>query len=108
MAYIEIPLRNDVYFYSEKILLEGILYTFEFRFNSRQSVWYMDIGDAAGIKKIIGIPMFINFPLTNNYIGIIEGVPPGQILLIDETNQNKLPTRDNMGIDMKLIYVEAG
>jgi len=51
--------------------------------------------------------LLINYPLTRRFIGSIDGIPPGQFMMIDETDQERNAGRDNLGIDIKLIYLEA-
>lgn len=107
MAYLEIPLRTDIYSYTEKVTLDGVVYTLEFHYNSRKDVWVMDIGDSAGVVLLAGVPLIIDYPLTARFIGVIEGLPPGQFVMVDETDQERNAGRDNLGNDIKLIYVEA-
>lgn len=107
MAYLEIPVRTDIYSYTEKVTLDGVLYTLGFHFNSRKDCWVMDIGDSAGEILLAGIPLMINYPLTRRFIGYIDGLPNGQFMMIDETDQERNAGRDNLGDDIKLIYLEA-
>ena len=108
MAYLEVPLRTDIYAYTQKTAIEGVVYTLGLKYNSRMGRWVLDIMDAAGEMLLSGIKMLINYPMTRRFIGRIEGLPEGHFIIVDETGQERNPGRDDLGDDIKLIYVETG
>jgi len=108
MAYLEVPLRSGVYSYTQKTTIESVVYTLGLRYNARMERWVVDIMDAAGNMLLAGVKLLINLPLTRRFVGTLEGFPEGQFMIVDETGQERNPTRDDLGDDIKLIYVETG
>jgi len=108
MAYLEVPLRTDIYAYTQKTTIEEVVYTLGLRYNARMERWVLDIMDAAGEMLLAGVKLLINYPLTRRFVGSIEGLPEGHFMIVDETGQERNPTRDDLGDDIKLIYVETG
>lgn len=107
MDYIEIPLRRDIFDYTQQITLEAVIYTLGIRYNGRMDRWLLDIKDAAASDLLLGIPLLNGVPLTYKWVGRIVGLPPGQFLLVDETGAGRSPSKDDLGDDLKLIYYEA-
>jgi len=108
MAYLEVPLRTDIYAYTQKTTIEGAVYTLGLRYNARMERWVLDVMNAAGEMLLAGVKLLINYPLTHRFVGSIEGLPEGHFMIVDETGQERNPTRDDLGDDIKLIYVETG
>jgi hypothetical protein len=107
MDFIEIPLRKDIFDYTEKITLEGVIYTLGIRYNARMDRWLLSIKDSADTNMAISLPLLNGVPLTYKWVGRIAGFPPGQFTMVDETDQDRSPGKDDLGDDLKLIYLEA-
>lgn len=106
MATLVLPIRSDFKAYDFQIDLEGIIYTFDFGFNTRAKRWYMSIYDQAKENLLIGdLPVLINVPLHDQYID--ESLPPGRFIALDETGQDSEATSENFGTEIKLFYQEA-
>lgn len=105
MAIREIPIRSDIPSYQFQITLEGVVYTMRFYFNTRLDRWIMDVSNVDGELIVAGIPLLVNLPLLDRFRD--ERLPPGRFILIDETGENRNPSRDSMGDDYKLLYQEA-
>lgn len=106
MAILIIPVRSDIKAYQFQLDLEGVIYTFDFGFNTRSGRWYMSIFDQSGENLLIGdIPILINIPLHDQYID--TRLPPGRFVAIDETGKNKEATVSNFGTEIKLFYEES-
>lgn len=105
MSIKEIPVRNDFPAYSFSIDLDGATYTLAFKHNQRMDKWTMDIYSAEGVAIIEGIAILTNIPLTENIV--VEGLPPGKFIAIDETGNDANPNESNFGTDVKLLYEEA-
>lgn len=106
ITYTEIPLRTDLPAYTQEVVLSGSVYQIGISYNARMQRWLMDIMDSTGAMMLAGIPLLVSFPLTDQYIGRIAGFPTGQFIVIDETGAERNPTRDTLGVDIKLIYAE--
>lgn len=105
MTYIEIPLRTDLYSYFQNVVIDDVVYKMEIRYNGRMERWFMSLSDASGNALLAGIPLLPGYPLTEKFRGCIENFPAGQFVIVDETEAERTPTRDNLGEDIKLIYV---
>ena len=105
MAYIEIPLRTDIYSYFQNVVIDGVVYRMDVRYNGRMERWIIGLSDAEGNALLAGIPLLPSYPLTEKFRGCIENLPAGQFLIVDETGAERTPTRDDLGEDIKLFYV---
>jgi len=105
MSIKEIPVRNDYPAYSFSIDLDGINYTLAFKHHSRMDKWTMDIISSEGVAIVEGIAILTDLPLLQGLI--VEGLPPGQFIAIDETGNGANPNETNFGTDIKLLYEEA-
>lgn len=106
MATLLMPIRSDLPSYEFQLDLEGSLYTFRFRFNRRMERWIMDVLDENDLPLILGTPLHIDWDLLRRFQN--EGLPPGNFYLVDESGEGKPATRETMGGDHKLFYIEAG
>lgn len=105
MAILEIPVRADIPAYQFQITLDGTVYTLKFRFNVRMDRWIMDIADTDEEAILSGIPMLYGLPLVQRFE--LEELPPGKFVVVDETGEERNPTRTGFGDDFKLLYEEA-
>ena len=105
MALIKLPVDSLRANYSFKIDLEGTTYTFSFRYNTRDSVWIMDIADEgeniilSGIPLLLGTLLFERFPNSN--------IPLGDFFVLSLEDSTSEATRDNLGTDVLLMYEES-
>lgn len=102
---LEIPVRSDIPSYEFKTDLENVLYNFSIRWNERMATWIMDIGDEQGVIIVGGIPLLTGINILGPYKN--ELLPPGLFVVYDETGENRNPTRENFGVDIKLLYQES-
>lgn len=105
MAILELPVRSDLPAYEFQVSLDSEVFTLRFAFNFREGRWSMDVADSVGTDIINGIKLVHGFPLLRQYV--VEGQPPGEFILIDESGNKKNPGRDDLGNDVKLLYEEA-
>ena len=106
MSFLELPVRSDVKSYEFTIELDGFVFTLRFKFNDRSGQWGMSIADAQNNDILSGIVLLTNIDLVNDVVK--EELPLGRFFLIDESGEDKNPGPDDLGNDVKLIYVEAG
>ena len=102
---IELPVRSDFPSYTFQIDLEEVSFIFKFRFNERMQRWIMDINDADENPILSGVPVLTAIPLTDEYV--VDGLPPGRFIAINQTGTNANPLRDDLGNDVKLLYEES-
>ncbi len=105
MATLEIPVRNDSPAYRFQLPLEGRIYFFEFRFNTRMGRWVMDIENEAQLALILGIPVFAGVSLLDGFTS--DTLPPGVFVAIDMAGKDRHPDRETFGADVKLYYQES-
>lgn len=106
MPYFEIPLRSDVYSYTQKVTISNVVYTLRLKYNLRMDRWVLDLATDDGTDILIGLPLLPGPPITYRFIDRKANVPEGQFLIVDETEADRTPTKDTLGEDIKLIYVE--
>lgn len=100
MATIEIPLRNDIFFYEFSKELEGIVYNFRLKYNLRANSWALDIVDIInGIRLAGGQDLLKQFHHLD--------VPPGRLEVIDLDGKFQEPNKTNIGDRVILQYTEA-
>lgn len=102
---LELPVRSDFKAYEFQIDLDGIVYTLRFRFNYRMERWVMDIATEAGEDILNGIVLVTGYPLLDQYA--YSELPPGRMIAIDVTGQNRDAGEDDLGNSIKLLYEEV-
>jgi hypothetical protein len=106
MALLQLPVTSSSANYEFKTTLDGVKYTLAFRFNNRAGRWIMDIKTGSGTIITAGIPLLagIDFPAQFQHI---EGLPHGNLFLVNLADENESPGRDDLGVDVLLMYQEA-
>lgn len=100
MAIIEIPLRNDVFYYDFTKELEGVVYNFRLQYNLRADSWTLDFVDIVnGIRLAGGQDLLKQFHHLD--------VPPGRLEVIDRDGMFHEPDKTNIGDRVILQYTEA-
>ena len=99
MSVVEVPLTVTDSSFVQEITLDNTTYRATFRWNARESEWYMTLADIedtvirSGIKLVAGAS-FLRHAV--NY----DVRPPGELMLLG------VATRDNLGIDATLVYLD--
>jgi len=106
MSVQELPVRSDFKAYSFQVNLDGQVYEIKIRFNTRVGRWYINIKDTSGNEILSGIKLLTNIPLIGQYQSLAN-LPPGEFMCIDETGYNKDAGINDLGNDVKLVYIEA-
>ena len=106
MATREIPLRNDTAAYSFSIDLDNRPFKLELRFNDRTALWSLDIFNDADELLLAGIPLFTKQFLIDRYQHD-QNLPQGNLFMENLVNPDDPPNRDNIGIDVVLLYEDA-
>jgi hypothetical protein len=91
--------------FSFEIALEGSTYRLAFIWNTRHEYWTMDLKDRQGNILIGGIKLVINYEILFRYRR--GDVPPGAIVPLDITGRLERIGRNDLGTNVKLIYLTA-
>lgn len=87
------------------VTLDGIDYQLEFRHNSREDNWYMDLLDVAGNALRSGIRCVINFPLIR--LMREDTRPPGELFCLDTRQIPNDPLLEDLGVNSIISYVDS-
>lgn len=102
---VGIPLRNDVPSYQFRSELDSTTYTILIRYNSRMDRWVMDLNTENNTPLITGIILVLGTSLLARFQ--IDGIPEGDLFLINIENENTEGNRNNFGDNVQLFYQEA-
>ena len=93
---IKVP---DSAYSDSEVTLSGKTYIFTFKFNSRNSSWYLDLKDSDGDIILAGIKIMPNQNLTGRYISTTsENFPDGNLWCFRALNDFSPIGRDNFGL----------
>lgn len=101
---VTIPVGNAFPYVTFTITLSGVIYTMQFKYNTRMARWMMNLSDSAGNQLLSGIVLLIERNLTGQYFYL--NIPPGPFFATDDTSQDTQPTQFSFGIDHTLFYVD--
>ena len=102
---VGVPLRKDVPSYQFRTELDSITYTLSIRYNSRMDRWIMDFNTENNSPLVTGIPLLLGTSLLTRFQ--IQGLPEGDLFLINIENENVEGNRDNFSENVQLFYQEA-
>lgn len=105
MALIKIPTRNDLGFYSIRVVLDGVIYILNFRYNSRYDRWVMDLLDNEETPIAEGTPLQTGIVLLHGII--TPELPPGYFMVLNNVDDDSDPTEEELGEAINLYYQEA-
>lgn len=89
--------------YSFEINLDETIYRMYFQWNSAYEFWTMDIQTREAENLITGIKLIINYELITRYVD--PNLPAGAIIPLDTTGKLERIGRNDLGNDVKLIYI---
>ena len=101
MTDFVIPTKTDLDNYTEQIDLDGAEYTLGFRWNFRDSFWYLSISNAdgpivSGVKITVGTDLLATVPH--------EDKPPGVLMAVDSSGADAEAAINELGDRVRLIY----
>ena len=85
--------------------LDGVTYTFRFRWNERGACWHMDLSTLDGTPIAMGVRLVTRFPLLRR--NLHPERPPGELVLLDGQARDGNATFDEFGTRYCLHYIEA-
>ena len=103
-----IPLRPDLPHFDLDAELEGVSYTLEFYWNTRESCWYLHILDDNREHILSSIKAVVDQPLGFRYK--LPKMPRGCLLLTDTSGEQRDPAwsaetqRSDLGDRVQLLY----
>ena len=105
MAEQIIPLTSEDGNYSFDVKLGDSIFNFTIYYNTRSETWVISLYDSElepifqGLNLVLGYEYLYNI---NN-----ENKPYGFLFLINIENENEEPTRDNLGTDCLLVFIDG-
>lgn len=105
MTYQLIPTELSALFWTQVSSLDGVPYLLTFRYNSRESCYYLQIDSSDGtVNYAQGIKLVSNYPLLQSY----GDNPPGELLAISFSADDSPAQIGELGDGQRvnLIYVE--
>ena len=105
MAILQLPISNTDANYRFKTRIEGVDYTFRFRYGRREDSWFMDIRSSEDVLILAGIRVVVGIDLTQSFKHL--PIPQGPILVENLENIFQEPDRDNFGTEVLMLYVEV-
>ncbi|MEM9407168.1 MAG: hypothetical protein AAGA81_14110 [Acidobacteriota bacterium] len=106
MAILEIPLRPNGRNFRQRTTLDGQQYVLRFRWSARVSRWHLELLDQAGELLRGPVKCSVAYPLLASTPGV-EGIPPGELLFIDDRTPPQDPGLEELGREVRLWYREG-
>lgn len=105
MAVFVVPTPDDGYpARSQRTSLDGVAYELTFLWNERQGAWFLSIADAEGAPILMGARILVDHPL----LGSLRDArrPPGELVALDMSDQQRDPGIDDFGTRVMLVYLD--
>lgn len=104
MAFFEIPLPQDEPHITEQVILDGVTFTIECRWNERESSWYLSLYDVEGEPIMTDKKMVADWSLT--YRLLHDDRPAGDLLVVDVSGTGVDPALSDIGERVILVYAD--
>lgn len=102
---IDLPIIQEGPHFRFVTELEGLAYSFEFRWNDREEAWFLTVGDGEGNPLAAGVRVVVNFPLLNRFRN--PALPPGFLIAVDTEATERDPGFEDLGRRVVLTYATA-
>ena len=89
--------------FTQLVTLDNSIYLLSIAWNGRDNAWFLSIAEQDGISILDGIKIVPGYELIRRFKD--TRLPPGALLSTDMTDTGDYPTRNNLGTDVKLIYM---
>lgn len=103
MAVFSIPTSVTEQFYAIEIELDGVIFKLQFKFNNRDSAWYLDILDIDENHLRSGIRVVNDWALLRLWKQVSR--PAGEIIPVADEQQSGPAGVDELGASVILTYV---
>lgn len=82
--------------------LEGVGYTFTFRWNNRDLAWFLDVGDGVGTPILTGLKVVINCLLLGRATSPL--LPTGDFIAFDTEGRDEDAAFEDLGRRVQVSY----
>lgn len=103
MAIFEIPVPTSAYS-SMTVDLDNQTFMLVFRWNTRETAWYMDLAEVDGTPIANGLKVVCNTDISGRFRAV--GAPKGSLLFIGESLSALRPGRNELNGRVKLYYYD--
>ena len=104
MAVLLMPVENSPSVFTVRVVLDEVPFRIDFRFNSRESFWYFDLKDDAGVQLRSGIKVTSGFPLLWRMQSSPR--PNGELVVLPRGSQDLEASRNDFGGEVPMYYFE--
>jgi len=105
MAIDLIPTSTTLPYYEFEVELDGVEFKLEFRYNDRDSSWYMTVLDSQDALLRAGIRVVLNWSLLRLWADVTA--PDGALQTVNEGKVLLPPTLNQLGAEVLLTYLDA-
>lgn len=106
MAILQFPTIRDLAHYQFELSLDGAVFRFKFKYNSREETWYFNILDENNAILRAGLKVVNEWDLLRLWAAW-TGRPEGNLLTINLGDVAAPPSLEELGEDVVLVYNEA-
>lgn len=90
--------------YTEQCELDGVTYSFRFRWSERASCWHMDLRTVDDVPIALSVRLVTGIPLLRRVVK--NERPPGELLVLDLVGQDgECTTLEDFGSRFGLFYI---
>jgi len=104
MPYYNINIAPNIPQFSQQVSLDGVVYTLDFFYNTREDSWYLSILDVELTPIISARKMVADWPIM--WRSRSASKPPGELWVIDESGAGLDPSLSDLGDRVKLLYAD--
>lgn len=106
MTWLNVAVRPGVANQTSRVQLEGVEYGIVVRWSEREARWYLDLFAANGDPLALCLKLMLLQPSLDAFRAR-DGIPPGELILLDPRPVRSYPTIDELGDAVQLVYVES-
>ena len=104
MAIDRIPTSTTLAYYELEVELDDVQFRLEFRYNDRDSAWYLTIRDAEDTLLRAGIRVVNSWDLLRLWAE--DTRPDGQLVTVNQGDVPNPPTLNQLGAEVVLTYLD--
>lgn len=97
-----LPVSQEGAHFAFRAEIEGITYSFTWRWNDRDGAWFLDLGDGSGVAIISGIKIVINLLLLGGATSKL--LPTGDFVAFDTAGKGLDAGFEDLGRRVQVYY----